>query len=269
MLLQDIVTIGTTKAAIMLHEERVTQRTLASLKSMIEMLPDRDIPSLGWSKEFRPVIDSSSQDHISFKDRPAIVFISTARAKGFGAGDDISFFLWSEVAKVEKAVSDRIVQNVVPALTPRVRGIWDSTPDELNGDYYPMLWRRAKKPGSGLIAVFNPWWMVPEYRVGDPDDWTSLGTLWEEEQRLKGMGLGADRCRFRRFKCEDLDVSDPLEGGVGETMFDVQYPGDEEKCFTGIQGKPYYDPRIVTAMLSRAGRGQTVDEWVEPEERAA
>ena len=259
MILQDLVTTGTTKAAIMLHEEKVTQRTLANLRAMLDMLP----------KDIRPEIDGDSADHVSFRDRPAIIFISTARAKGFGAGDDISFFLWSEVAKVEAAIASRIVSNVIPALTPNARVIWDSTPDEINGDYYPMLWRRARDPRSDLIPVFNPWWMVPEYRAGDPNDWEGLGALWQEEERLKMMGLGADRCWFRRAKIEELDVTDPEEGGVGEILFDVQYPGDETKCFTGIRGKPYFDPRAMTAMMARATRGRTVDRWEEPEEKAA
>lgn len=146
----------------------------------------------------------------------------------------------SELAFVEDAASllTAIFQTVPD--TPESLIIVESTANGV-GNAFHSLYQRAKKPGSGWIAVFVPWFEEPTYRI-ERDAWPRLlgvrditpESLSENERdRMEKYGLSLEQVAWWRYTLENKCLGD-LDRMTQE------YPDNDEDAFLA-SGRPVID----------------------------
>lgn len=239
---------------VILHKDDVTVRTMRTFQYMIDNLP----PFM------RPEVKHRSDHEITFPKLRSQVFISTAGARYFGAGDDIDVLIASEIALWQEP--QRLLGTILPALTKRSWAFKETTPEP---GYAQDMWEDANALGSSWVPRFVPWYYSIDYVAGDRDRWDDIldasywpaygGELSDREQALKTKGLGADRIRWRRITIRDLAPDDPGPGGVGEAMFLKYFPEDPVSCFMGVEGRPALSPALIADLMGGVKEGRRAE----------
>jgi len=223
---------------VLLHDEKATLTALGRFALMMKLTPE-------W---LRPEMKHDSIFEKTFARTESRVFIQTAGQVAPGQSYTNHRVLCSEAAHPK--FTDELMAGVSESVPPPEFGgvlIVESVSYGPEGQFYE---RYVSVRDDGIWKkMFVPWWWADDYRRGDPQ--ARLGTLWGSEKALmEEEGLRADQIRWRRDKIYELCPGDCQEGGVGEAIFQTQYPEDEVTAFLGSSGKPFIAPRTLKRHLS-------------------
>lgn len=192
---------------ILTHEDKATQNLFDMAKRYHENCPEFLQPAAG----------KYNGNNIEFPEQDNVYKVFTAKSKGTGRSNTISFFHGSEVAFWANAEehSSGIMEGISEEDDTEV--LLESTAYG-NANYFADMWDRADYPGetpdphgNGYMRVFIPWFWEPAYRTPLPDggleltaeeiEYKDLHGLTDEQifwRRRKIAKMGGDVNRFRR-----------------------------------------------------------------------
>lgn len=203
-----------TKAVIISHEEKATQRMLQKIHYFIEHI-----------RGPKPIIKNMSQNAITFPKTDSMIYIGTAGAKKFGRGDTINFLHCSEVAywPDPKGLLSGLFQAV-----PKSGEIGLESTGNGKGNYYHRACMRAAIGESRYRLHFFDWQSFPEYtdELSPSEEQFILSNLkpdWDELMLMERFSLTPGQISWRRGKIEELDYD------ISE--FQQEYPMTLDECF--------------------------------------
>lgn len=203
-----------TKAVVISHEAKATERMLSKVHYFLENLKPA------------PVIGHSSKNTITFPKMDSMFYIGTAGSSEFGRGDTISFLHCSEIAFWENAKTLMTgLMQAVPEGSGEV--ILESTGNG-QGNYYHKAVQACVAGRSHYKLHFFDWLSFPEYDLPvSPNEASEiLGNLdadLGEVELVEKWGLTAGQIKFRRHKLVELEYD--------LTKFDQEYPKTLDECF--------------------------------------
>ena len=207
------LSIRNTRAVVISHDEKSTQKMLAKVKYFIETI-----------RGPQPVISTSNRNEVAFPKMNSTFYIGTAGAKKFGRGDTITHLHCSEIAfwTDPKDLTSGLYQAV-----PRNGEIIEESTGNGVGNYYHRRCRNAAEEVGRFRLHFFNWLNAPEYSVvlSEVERESMLNNLkpeWEEPQLLK-YGLTLEQLTWRREKLEELDFD--------LNLFKQEYPISLDECF--------------------------------------
>ena len=203
-----------TRAVIISHEEKATQRMLQKVQYMIKHM-----------RGPKPVIKSMSANAITFPKMDSMLYIGTAGAKKFGRGDTINFLHCSEVAywPDPKTLTAGLFQAV-----PKSGEIGIESTGNGQGNWYHKLCMRAQSGLSQYHLHFLPWHTFEEYQkplTPEQEEQlrNNLNPDWNELELIEKHGLTLNQIAWRRDTLEELDYDLKL--------FAQEYPMTLAECF--------------------------------------
>jgi len=114
------------------------------------------------------------------------------------------------------------------------------------GDLFHQTWQEAEAGENGFIAIFIPWWIMPEYAspVSSEDERNIRDTLDDFETQAYSTGiewdgeyhlLSLEQLQWRRETFREKCKSD-------WTRFAQEYPATAEEAFI-VSGAQFFDPK--------------------------
>lgn len=203
-----------TKAVVISHEARATERMLAKVHYFLDKLKPA------------PVIGHSSKNTITFPKMDSMFYIGTAGSVEFGRGDTITFLHCSEVAFWESAKSLMVgLMQAVPEGSGEV--ILESTGNG-QGNYYHKTVQACVTGRSHYKLHFFDWLSFPEYDLACSESEAQgiLDTLdadLGEVKLVEEWNLTPGQIKFRRHKLVEMEYD--------LNKFDQEYPKTLDECF--------------------------------------
>lgn len=231
---KDTVTQPGTTAAIVAHEEFLTQRLLHRTQFWYDQLP------VGG----RPEMSHKSVYEKFFPKLNSVFYIGTARSYVFGRGEPIHRFLGSEVSfwpdpsKILVPTMQRVPLDGEMVLESTPNGESSGRSKNEGDTFYDMV----QDTIEGL-SVWNlielPWWLEPEYRLplgSNKANPTDIGVLTLSDEELKLIrrakwddSEAEERIRWRRRKIREI-----------KHFFHQEFMEDLVSCFL-VAGDMFYD----------------------------
>lgn len=212
-----------TKAVIISHEEKATQRMLQKIHYMISHI-----------RGPQPIIKNMSANAITFPKMDSMIYVGTAGAKKFGRGDTINFLHCSEVAywPDPKGLTAGLFQAV-----PKSGEIAIESTGNGKGNWYHRRVMRAASGESRYRLHFFDWQSFEEYcfNISDEEAAEVMASLQEDldEPRLvEQFGLTAGQILWRRDKIDDMDYD--------VSLFQQEYPMTLDECFQSTGRSIFY-----------------------------
>jgi hypothetical protein len=229
------------RTTVTTHDVALAQTLISTISLFYDELPDLDYikPKLRQASSGAKI----PKKEVEFRTRGGRDWSShilTHVAKNVEArGARAKHLLFSEYAFYDEA------QALMDAITPQLPSIGsparlecsiiiESTPNGQN-DFYD-LWQLAKSGRSEFVPVFLPWWLADDmYSVEAPQKWRMSSDesdlqkrLTVERLRIDGKPVTNAQMYWRRKEI------DGKSGGVvdAEMAFDMEYPSDDETCFS-------------------------------------
>lgn len=202
-----------TRAVVISHEDKATQRMLAKVHYMIDHI-----------RGPRPITKNLSSNQITFPKMDSMFYIGTAGAKKFGRGDTITFLHGSEVAywPDPKSLLSGLFQAV-----PESGEIGLESTGKGVGNYYHRACTRAAEGDGRFRLCFLSWLEEEGYRreLSPLQAVQFRESLREdlEEIKLFNEGVDLEQLAFRREKLEEMDYD--------LTLFKQEYPMTLDECF--------------------------------------
>jgi hypothetical protein len=232
---KETITHPGTTAAVVAHEEFLTQRLLHRVRTMYLNMPDIIYTSNGPMK--KPVMQHDSANEKSFPALNSVFYIGTARAFVFGRGEPIHRFLGSEVAFWPDA--ERILVPTMQRVPLDGEMVLESTPNGEGGPFYNYVMDSVDGKGVWKLHTLS-WWLEPEYRLPRGSKYTpewnrdTIKHFTEEELALAKKAKWGDkeadeRIRWRRHKIKEI-----------QDLFWQEFYEDLTSCFMS-SGSMYYD----------------------------
>jgi hypothetical protein len=203
LLLHKCAFVKNTRAVIISHEKKATERLLDRVKYYIK------------TSEFPIRTEKYSESEISFPDTNSTFYIGTAGAKAFGRGDDITDAHLSEHCFYE---NPDIITSVKEAGTNNMQIVLESTANGA-GNHSHSLWLRAIKKETDYKPNFYAWWQSEEYCLKGILPFS----LDEREKKLQSrFNLSYGQLAWRRKKLREMDKPE---------LFVQEYPSSWEEAF--------------------------------------
>lgn len=216
--LDDVITNKNINAVIQSHDTKSLEKIFRIVKNAYKHLPEKFRPELdrgGGSKYEYYFPKMNSRIYVALENRSSTVHRLHLSETAFQDTDKIGA--------------------TMGALPPHTRYSSETTANGLN--FYSDDWN-IDKPGR--IKFFFAWFMHRLYRL----DGIDTGPYTAEEQKLSkevrashGITLERAQIEFRRQKIADFKYN-------GVSMFNQEYPSNENECFTS-SGHNFFDiPKI-------------------------
>lgn len=212
---------------ILTHEQGATDNLFGMVDRYHENCPSSVKPQTG----------AANAKELSFDKLDSGYKVGTAGTKAVGRSQTIQLFHGSEVAFWPEAGThfSGVIQ-AVPDL-PGTEIILESTANGVGGEFYER-WQNAEAGISDYIAIFIPWFWMPEYTREVPEDFD----LTEEEEKYytayKTSGCTLGHMVWRRAKTSEL-------GAEGDILFKQEYPATAAEAFQTTGHDAYIDPELV------------------------
>lgn len=109
-------------------------------------------------------------------------------------------------------------------LGPHTTVIIESTANGAD-NWLHRFWRATKAGKTGFVAIFSPWFNVPEHRLPVPADFEPTD---EERERMRQYGLGLEQMAWYRYKLMETIAKEPWGG---DRKMRQEHPYDDEEAF--------------------------------------
>jgi hypothetical protein len=250
---------------IVAHEDDGTDNLFKMSKTYHDNLPETVKLSDGNPVQIKPKEKYSNRKELIFEDTGSQITLKTAgqdteeKGSGVGRSQTIHFLHGSEVAywPAAKNTLTALLQTV-PDLSGTVV-ILESTANGV-GDYFYVLWQKAKNGEIDFIPLFLPWFKSSEYEIPlEPGE--SLEPYDDEESSLKErFNLSDAKLKWRRYA-----IKAKCQGDVEQ--FHQEYPSDDQEAFI-VSGRPFFEQKalleIKTKYQEEPKRIGNL-EWIDPE----
>lgn len=197
------------KAFILTHDGTATNNIFEMVKRFFNNTPD----------DLRPHVSLSNRKELVFDKLDSSYGVGTAGNDQVGRSDCIQLFHGSECAFWPNGAN--IFAGLGQAIpgAPGTEIILESTANGMDNFFYQQ-WELAVAGKSDYIAIFIPWFWVPEYVSVVPDEFS----LTEEEEEVKELySLSLERMAWRKKKIVDFGNSIP--------QFKQEYPSNPTEAF--------------------------------------
>jgi hypothetical protein len=195
------------KSVVMAHDAATSDALFGMSRNIIYNMADT----------FRPVLKKSNAKEIMFEHNDSGYRLYTAGAPEAGRGTTPTIAHLSEVAfwGHDEKILAGLFQGISQSEGTEV--ILESTANGV-GNSFHRLWQGAVKGENDYIAIFVPWYLMPEYQRKSPEGFEKTT---EEEVLVTRYNLTDDQLYWRRLKI--------AEGG--ENKFRQEYPATPEEAF--------------------------------------
>jgi len=185
---------------------------------------------------FRPAFKKSNAKEIMFEHNDSGYRLYTAGAPEAGRGTTPTIAHLSEVAfwTHDEKILAGLFQGISQAKGTEV--ILESTANGV-GNAFHRLWKGAVAGENEYIAIFVPWFLMPEYRRDIPSKITFERTP-EEEVLVTRFNLDNEQLYWRRLKI--------AEGGLDK--FKQEYPATPEEAFI-VSGSNVFNIEKLSALI--------------------
>lgn len=217
------------RAFILTHEDAATQNLYEMALRFYEHLP----------VVVKPSTKRANANELLFDALDSGYKLGTAGNKSVGRSSTIQYLHASEVAFYQHA--DEHAKGIMQAV-PEDYGtevFIESTANGV-GNWFHQLWQQAEAGLSEFIAVFIPWYWLPEYRKEVPEGFK----LDHDEAELKRLyNLSDEQIAWRRSKINSFIVA----GSNGLKSFQQEYPNNPTEAFIYSGDDAYIDADLVMA----------------------
>ena len=195
------------KSVVMAHDAATSDALFGMSRNIIYNMSDT----------FRPMLKKSNAKEIMFEHNDSGYRLYTAGAPEAGRGTTPTIAHLSEVAfwGHDEKILAGLFQGISQSEGTEV--ILESTANGV-GNSFHRLWQGAVKGENDYIAIFVPWYLMPEYQRKSPE---GFERTTEEEVLVTRYNLTDDQLYWRRLKI--------AEGG--ENKFRQEYPATPEEAF--------------------------------------
>jgi len=163
--------------------------------------------------------------------------VATAGAEAKGRGKSPIALHLSEVAFWPYPETMNAVLNSMPPPSVQSVVVLESTANGKTnkGGLFYEEWMRAEQGDSGILPVFLPWFVLPEYQMADVELTTALDP--EETELVERFHVKPAQIAWFRYALHTLCQGDPLKRAQ-------EYPSTPEEAFVS-SGLPAFDPRVL------------------------
>lgn len=198
--------------------------------------------------EYRPVRGKMNRSTISFPLLESEYGTGTAGGAETGRSDTIHQFHGSEVAFWKNAADHLTGALQAVPNAPGTEVILESTANGIGGPFHE-YWLKAEAGESEYVAIFVPWFWMPEYRSPVAPGFKMTP---EEAEIASAYRLDAEQIMFRRNKINEMNGD--------EWRFKQEYPLDPEEAFQ-TQGEEGFIKSLNVVKARKADLPEPL-EWV-------
>ena len=196
-----------TRAFILTHQDEATKNIFEMAQRFHDHCPELVKPQTG----------ASSAKELHFDQLDSGYRVSTAGTKATGRSATLQYFHGSEVGFWPNAETHAAgALQAVPS-SDGSEVLLESTSDGPLGLFHDM-YRAAESGQSEYLAVFIPWFWLPEYRADNP----TFEPTTEEQAYADTHGLDRQQLAWRRLKVRELN---------GVWNFRREYPATPDEAF--------------------------------------
>lgn len=213
------------KAFILTHDSAATDNLFNMVKRFYKHLPS----------EIKPAVGTSNRKELIFDNLDSGYRVGTAGNETVGRSDCVQLFHGSEVAFWPNG------ENIFAGLgqsipfAPNTEIILESTANGM-GNFFYQQWQLAVAGKSEYIAVFIPWFWVPEYYRTPPEEFVLTA---EDREYQKLYSLSDGQMAWRKLKIASLN--DNLE------LFKQEYPANPEEAFQFSKTDSFIPAELIVA----------------------
>jgi hypothetical protein len=197
------------KSVVMAHDAATSDALFSMSRNIISNMDDK----------FRPDFKKSNAKEVMFSHNDSGYRLYTAGAPEAGRGTTPTIAHLSEVAfwTHDEKILAGLFQGISQAKGTEV--ILESTANGV-GNAFHRLWKGAVSGENEYVAIFVPWFLMPEYHRDIPAN-TVFERTTEEEVLVTRFNLNNEQLYWRRLKI--------AEGGLDK--FRQEYPATPEEAF--------------------------------------
>ena len=212
------------KSVVMAHDAATSDALFNMSRNTIDRMPD----------EFRPELIKSNAKEIQFEHNNSGYRLYTAGSPEAGRGTTPTVAHLSEVAfwLHDAKILAGLFQGISQA--PGTEVILESTANGVGNEFH-RLWKDAVDGKNEYIAIFVPWFLMPEYSRPAPEGFTLTPT---EEVVAKQHSLTNDQMYWRRLKIAEST----------EMKFRQEYPATADEAFI-VSGSNVFNLEKLTKLI--------------------
>lgn len=221
------------KACILAHERSSSDNIYTMVKTIHDNCPD----------SFKTEVGKSNAKEFYFSRRQSGYKVATANNKYAGRSNTFQYLHASEMAFWRNA--GELALGMFQTVGKENTEVYIESSANGKGNAFYQHWRLAERGESDFIPIFLPFFLMDEYRMTPPKDFT----LTENEERLaKLYDLDEHQLAWRRSKVSEFSAY-----GDGESFFMQEYPCSAQEAFQTTGRGSYISSMAVAEAMKRKG----------------
>jgi hypothetical protein len=227
-------------AFIVAQDSSASENLYDMFRLYYDVVPDVIKPMRKRNNSRRLTFENPAKKDVEYKKEPGLkskITVQSAENKVLARSETIHYLHASELAFWPENRKKKHLTALLAALSkePGTVGIIESTANGI--EIYKEMWDSAVSGKSDYIALFFPWFEMPDYRMPVPDEFK----LTAEEKELKEKFiLDEEQLQWRRYT-----IRNDFDGD--EKMFRQEYPSTPEEAFL-VTGRTVFNQDKLDAM---------------------